>query len=94
MRVRAGQRRFVASPGAGPYAGPGPLPRAAAGPAHGATCGPGRGGGKRREAAAPTGTAKLYRPAGDDITFGFDAHLATKDTMALGAPDQAGEPEV
>ncbi|MGW6420318.1 Repetin [Streptomyces sp. NPDC055055] len=31
------------------------------------------------EAAALTGTAKLYRPAGDDITFAFDAHLAAKD---------------
>ncbi|MCT7352416.1 Repetin [Streptomyces sp. 15-116A] len=29
-----------------------------------------------REAAALTGTAKLYRSAGDDITFSFDAHLA------------------
>ncbi|WP_406516021.1 Repetin [Streptomyces sp. NBC_00873] len=35
----------------------------------------------QREAAALTGTAKLYRPAGDDITFTFDAHLAAKDTM-------------
>ncbi|MGP4009461.1 Repetin [Streptomyces sp. 4N124] len=35
---------------------------------------------KRREAAALTGTAKLYRVAGDDITFSFDAHLAAKDT--------------
>ncbi|MGQ4384502.1 Repetin [Streptomyces sp. SAS_270] len=33
----------------------------------------------RREAAALTGTAKLYRVAGDDITFSFDAHLAAKD---------------
>ncbi|MFF0278087.1 Repetin [Streptomyces sp. NPDC094447] len=32
-----------------------------------------------REAAALTGTAKLYRPAGDDITFAFDARLAKKD---------------
>ncbi|MEW1906040.1 Repetin [Streptomyces sp. NPDC086147] len=32
-----------------------------------------------REAATLTGTAKLYRPAGDDITFSFDAHLAAKD---------------
>ncbi|MFD7326660.1 Repetin [Streptomyces sp. NPDC059875] len=39
--------------------------------------GDGRGG--SREAAALTGTAKLYRPAGDDITFSFDAHLAAKD---------------
>ncbi|MGW7199847.1 Repetin [Streptomyces chryseus] len=37
--------------------------------------------GEPREAAALTGTAKLYRPAGDDITFTFDAHLAAKDTM-------------
>ncbi|MGW1288055.1 Repetin [Streptomyces sp. NPDC002586] len=34
-----------------------------------------------REAAALTGTAKLYRSAGDDITFSFDAHLAQKNTM-------------
>ncbi|MCC5475300.1 Repetin [Streptomyces barringtoniae] len=34
----------------------------------------------QREAAALTGTAKLYRSAGDDITFTFDAHLAAKDT--------------
>ncbi|MEV4789655.1 Repetin [Streptomyces tuirus] len=32
-----------------------------------------------REAAALTGTAKLHRSAGDDITFSFDAHLAAKD---------------
>ncbi|MFI6372972.1 Repetin [Streptomyces sp. NPDC050546] len=32
-----------------------------------------------REAAALTGKAKLYRSAGDDITFSFDAHLAAKD---------------
>ncbi|MGW0867302.1 Repetin [Streptomyces sp. NPDC002611] len=32
-----------------------------------------------REAAALTGEAKLYRSAGDDITFSFDAHLAAKD---------------
>lgn len=31
-----------------------------------------------REAAALTGTAKLYRSAGDDITFTFDAHLAAE----------------
>jgi hypothetical protein len=37
---------------------------------------PGEGG---REAAALTGKAKLYRSAGDDITFSFDAHLAAKD---------------
>ncbi|MDH6217182.1 Repetin [Streptomyces pseudovenezuelae] len=34
----------------------------------------------QREAAALTGTAKLYRSLGDDITFSFDAHLAAKDT--------------
>jgi hypothetical protein len=34
---------------------------------------------RQREAAALTGTAKLYRSAGDDITFSFDAHLATED---------------
>ncbi|MEF9881765.1 Repetin [Streptomyces sp. P9-A4] len=39
----------------------------------------GHGDGGVREAAALTGTAKLYRPAGDDITFSFDAHLAAKD---------------
>ncbi|MFE0649783.1 Repetin [Streptomyces sp. NPDC059534] len=38
-----------------------------------------RHGHGKREAAALTGTAKLYRPAGDDITFSFDAHLAAKD---------------
>ncbi|MEU0005033.1 Repetin [Streptomyces sp. NPDC006314] len=30
----------------------------------------------QREGAALTGTAQLYRSAGDDITFTFDAHLA------------------
>ncbi|KOG32299.1 hypothetical protein [Streptomyces resistomycificus] len=34
--------------------------------------------GGTREAAALTGTAKLYRSAGDDITFSFDAHLSAK----------------
>ncbi|MGW7056867.1 Repetin [Streptomyces sp. NPDC054887] len=43
--------------------------------------GGGAPGGTPREAAALTGTAKLYRPAGDDVTFTFDAHLAAKDTM-------------
>jgi hypothetical protein len=43
--------------------------------------GNGADNGKPREAAALTGTAKLYRPAGDDITFTFDAHLAAKDNM-------------
>ncbi|WP_328497583.1 Repetin [Streptomyces sp. NBC_00414] len=37
------------------------------------------GSGAAREAAALTGSAKLYRSAGDDITFSFDAHLAAKD---------------
>ncbi|PSM40178.1 Repetin [Streptomyces dioscori] len=32
-----------------------------------------------REAAALTGSAKLYRSAGDDITFSFDAHLAARN---------------
>ncbi|MFH8974173.1 Repetin [Streptomyces sp. NPDC017890] len=32
------------------------------------------------EAAALTGSAKLYRTAGDDITFTFDAHLAAEDS--------------
>ncbi|MFI6015225.1 Repetin [Streptomyces sp. NPDC051243] len=45
------------------------------GPVATATDGP-----QQREAAALTGTAKLYRSAGDDITFSFDAHLAAKDT--------------
>ncbi|MFD3921380.1 Repetin [Streptomyces sp. NPDC058595] len=43
----------------------------------------GAGAGDRsttREAAALTGTAKLYRSLGDDITFSFDAHLAAEDT--------------
>ncbi|MFL1904457.1 hypothetical protein ACJWDR_35950 [Streptomyces tauricus] len=35
--------------------------------------------GSAREAAALTGSAKLYRSAGDDISFSFDAHLAAKD---------------
>ncbi|MBT2509075.1 Repetin [Streptomyces sp. ISL-98] len=40
----------------------------------------GKGGpGKEREAAALTGTAKLQRPAGDDVTMSFDAHLDAKD---------------
>ncbi|MEU1853314.1 Repetin [Streptomyces sp. NPDC019990] len=34
---------------------------------------------REREAAALTGSAKLYRSDGDDITFSFDAHLAAKD---------------
>ncbi|MFI9806784.1 Repetin [Streptomyces sp. NPDC052301] len=34
----------------------------------------------QREAASLTGTAELYRSAGDDITFSFDAHLAAQDT--------------
>lgn len=45
--------------------------------------GTGAGAGERgttREAAALTGSAKLYRSLGDDITFTFDAHLAAEDT--------------
>ncbi|MFF4056483.1 hypothetical protein ACFYZ8_38340 [Streptomyces sp. NPDC001668] len=34
-----------------------------------------------REAAALTGSAKLSRTLGDDITFTFDAHLAAKHRM-------------
>ncbi|MET9557499.1 Repetin [Streptomyces sp. NPDC006645] len=48
-----------------------------------AVASPGAGTGERsgpREAAALTGTAKLYRSLGDDITFTFDAHLAAEDT--------------
>ncbi|WP_329032285.1 hypothetical protein OIE71_04895 [Streptomyces sp. NBC_01725] len=43
----------------------------------------GTGAGDRsttREAAALTGSAKLHRSLGDDITFTFDAHLAAEDT--------------
>ena len=47
--------------------------------AAGAAVASGDGGPPQREAAALTGTAKLYRVAGDDITFTFDAHLAAKD---------------
>lgn len=43
--------------------------------------GSGGGPGKPREAAALTGSAKLYRSLGDDITFTFDAHLAARDRM-------------
>ncbi|MET7621344.1 Repetin [Streptomyces sp. NPDC005408] len=39
----------------------------------------GDGDGGVREAAALSGSAKLYRSLGDDITFTFDAHLAAKD---------------
>ncbi|MEU6914398.1 Repetin [Streptomyces olindensis] len=38
-------------------------------------------GGGQREAAALTGKAKLYRSAGDDITFSFDAHLAPEHRL-------------
>lgn len=34
-----------------------------------------------REAAALTGSAKLYRPTAEDITFTFDAHLAAEHRM-------------
>ncbi|MEV7075674.1 hypothetical protein [Streptomyces sp. NPDC093990] len=40
-----------------------------------------RSPGTPREAAALTGSAKLYRPLGDDITFTFDAHLAAEHRM-------------
>ncbi|MET7689551.1 hypothetical protein ABZT06_16500 [Streptomyces sp. NPDC005483] len=40
--------------------------------------------GGRREAAALTGSAKLSRTLGDDITFTFDAHLAAKHRMDPG----------
>ncbi|WP_327357525.1 Repetin [Streptomyces sp. NBC_01304] len=39
-----------------------------------------------REAAALTGTAKLYRATTEDVTFTFDAHLAAKNNMR---PDKA-----
>lgn len=39
-----------------------------------------------REAAALTGSAKLYRETTEDVTFTFDAHLAERDTMR---PDKA-----
>ncbi|MFD4633127.1 Repetin [Streptomyces sp. NPDC058284] len=39
-----------------------------------------------REAAALTGTAKLYRKTTEDVTFTFDAHLAERDTRR---PDRA-----
>jgi hypothetical protein len=47
--------------------------------AAGSAAASGTGHQDKREAAALTGTAKLYRSAGDDITFSFDAHLAAKD---------------
>ncbi|MGW3207009.1 Repetin [Streptomyces sp. NPDC001135] len=47
----------------------------------GAALASGGGTHPQREAASLTGTAKLYRSAGDDITFSFDAHLARKNTM-------------
>jgi hypothetical protein len=53
---------------------------AAAGPEGKREATTGNAAAEKREAAALTGTAKLYRSAGDDITFTFDAHLAAKDT--------------
>ncbi|MEV0527651.1 Repetin [Streptomyces sp. NPDC050439] len=41
---------------------------------------------RAREAAALTGSAKLYRKTTEDVTFTFDAHLAQRDTMR---PDKA-----
>ncbi|MFJ6821097.1 Repetin [Streptomyces niveus] len=52
---------------------------AVASPGAGASAGAGERS-TAREAAALTGTAKLYRSLGDDITFTFDAHLAAEDT--------------
>ncbi|MEV7195729.1 Repetin [Streptomyces sp. NPDC093510] len=34
---------------------------------------------KKREAAALTGSAKMYRKTAEDVTFTFDAHLAAED---------------
>lgn len=56
---------------------------AAGGPAVASDDDNGTGAGDRstaREAAALTGSAKLYRSLGDDITFTFDAHLAAENT--------------
>jgi len=39
-----------------------------------------------REAAALTGSAKMYRKTTEDVTFTFDAHLAAADN---GRPDKA-----
>ncbi|GAA2460563.1 Repetin [Streptomyces lavendulocolor] len=61
------------------------LAAGATAPAMATDDGPARSG-TVREAAALTGTAKLYRPAGDDITFTFDAHLAAADN---GDPEAA-----
>ncbi|MGW7273753.1 Repetin [Streptomyces sp. NPDC054864] len=41
---------------------------------------------RAREAAALTGSAKLYRATTEDVTFTFDAHLARRDNMR---PDKA-----
>lgn len=43
-----------------------------------AASGGGSGPDREREAAALTGTGELYRSAGDDITFAFDAQLAAE----------------
>ncbi|WP_329445490.1 hypothetical protein [Streptomyces canus] len=48
--------------------------------ASGRSPGPDAPGGSR-EAAALTGSAKLSRTLGDDITFTFDAHLAARHRM-------------
>lgn len=40
----------------------------------------GTGHQEKREAAALTGTAELYRSAGDDITFSFDAPSRPRTT--------------
>lgn len=41
---------------------------------------------EKREAAALTGSAKLYRKTTEDVTFTFDAHLAERDNAR---PDKA-----
>ncbi|MFI8931855.1 Repetin [Streptomyces sp. NPDC053474] len=41
---------------------------------------------KPREAAALTGSAKMFRKTTEDVTFTFDAHLATKNVKR---PDKA-----
>lgn len=40
----------------------------------------------RAEAAAVTGSAKMYRRTAEDVTFTFDAHLAARD---IGDPSKA-----
>lgn len=54
--------------------------------ATGATAGKGAAKAVPREAAALTGSAKLFRKTTEDVTFTFDAHLAAKDVKR---PDRA-----